>query len=151
MTADMGRRSFLLLGGSALVALAGIGSLGAAPAEVAAELDAFASGASAQEDPRLVLDIAETVENGSAVPVTVSVDSAMEGDDRVESIIILGEENPRPVVATFHFTPLSGEAKVSTRVRLADSQTVVAAARMSDGSVLIARRSVEVAIGGCIG
>ena len=74
----------------------------------------------------------------------------MEGDDRVESIMLLGEENPNPIVATFHFSALSGAALVSTRVRLAASQKVIAVARMADGSVWRDERDVDVAIGGCV-
>jgi hypothetical protein len=49
----------------------------------------------------------------------------------------------------FHFTPASGRAVVSSRIRLADSQIVVAVAEMSDGSRYIARAPTKVAIGGC--
>jgi sulfur-oxidizing protein SoxY len=67
----------------------------------------------------------------------------------VEAVLILAEQNPTPVVATLTFTPASGEAFASLRIRLSRSQTVTAFARMSDGAVFVDRRPVEVAIGGC--
>jgi sulfur-oxidizing protein SoxY len=149
MVSSLHRRDFLLLAGSAALAGAMPFSAWASADDVAVELETFLAGAEPQEG-RLVLDIAETVENGSAVPVTLSLDSPMDDEDRVEAMILLAERNPRPIVASFHFTPLSGAARASTRVRLADSQTLIAAARMTDGSVYVARRTVDVAIGGCI-
>jgi len=53
-------------------------------------------------------------------------------------------------VAIFHFTPRSGRATVSTRIRLATSQTLVAVARMSDGSYWTTQTSVIVTLAGCI-
>lgn len=121
----------------------------ASPEAVAEEIAGFTGGQTPQSG-KVRLLIAERVENGSAVPVTIEVDSAMDGEDRVESVILLGEANPNPVVATFHFSALSGSATVSTRVRLAASQKVVAVARMVDGSVWRDEREVDVAIGGCV-
>lgn len=121
----------------------------ASPEAVAEEISGFAGGQTPQTG-KVRLLIAERVENGSAVPVTIEVESAMEGDDHVESVMLLGEQNPNPVVATFHFSALSGAATVSTRVRLAASQKVIAVARMADGSVWRDEREVDVAIGGCV-
>ena len=121
----------------------------ASPEAVAEEIAGFTGGQTPQSG-KVRLLIAERVENGSAVPVTIEVDSAMDGEDRVESVILLGEANPNPVVATFHFSALSGSATVSTRARLAASQKVVAVARMVDGSVWRDEREVDVAIGGCV-
>jgi sulfur-oxidizing protein SoxY len=69
--------------------------------------------------------------------------------DFVRHVHVLAPRNPIPVVARFEFTLQSGRASVSTRVRLAESQNVLAAAEMSDGSVLVGRTFVEVMINGC--
>ena len=150
MTKSMNRRRLLgLTAAAAGLALLPASRTMASPDAVAEEIAGFAAGQSPQAG-KVRLLIAERVENGSAVPVTIEVDSAMEGEDRVESVMLLGEGNPNPVVATFHFSALSGSATVSTRVRLAASQKVVAVARMSDGSVWRDEREVDVAIGGCV-
>jgi sulfur-oxidizing protein SoxY len=98
---------------------------------------------------RIALTVEPQVENGNAVPVAVSVESPMTEADHVEAVLLLAERNPTPVVATLRFFPDAGEAFASLRVRLAQSQTLTAVARMSDGAVFVDRRAVEVAIGGC--
>ena len=69
--------------------------------------------------------------------------------DYVERLHLLSTANPQAAVATFHFTPLSGTAKLTGRMRLAKTQDVVAVAEMSTGKLLIGRRNVKVTIGGC--
>lgn len=100
---------------------------------------------------KITLTAPEIAENGNTVPITVSVDSEMTDAAYVESVTVLAEGNPNPEVATFHFTPLSGEATATTRMRLAKTQNVVAVAKMSDGSVFMDKKQVKVTIGGCGG
>lgn len=75
----------------------------------------------------------------------------MTDDSYVESVTIFAEGNPNPEVATFHFTPMSGAAAATTRIRLAKTQNVIAVAKMSDGSTYSDRKEVKVTIGGCGG
>ena len=75
----------------------------------------------------------------------------MTDDNYVQSVLILADGNPEPGVATFNFSPLSGEASATTRIRLAKTQNVVAVAKMSDGSVFMDKKLVKVTIGGCGG
>jgi sulfur-oxidizing protein SoxY len=103
------------------------------------------------EEGRIAIDLPEIAENGSTVPLTVEVDSPMTVNDYVKAVYIMTERNPSPEVATFRFTPRSGRATVSTRIRLAESQTVHAVAEMSDGRVYTAAREVKVTVGGCGG
>lgn len=110
----------------------------------------FTGGATPAEG-RITLTAPEIAENGNTVPVSVNVESAMEGDDLVESVIIFADGNPNPAVATFHFTEMSGEALATTRMRLAKTQNVVAVAKMKDGSFFMDKKQVKVTIGGCGG
>jgi sulfur-oxidizing protein SoxY len=71
--------------------------------------------------------------------------------DYVKRIHVLATGNPQPAVATFHFFPASGKAAVSSRMRLATTQDVVAVAEISDGKFAMVRRNVKVTIGGCGG
>lgn len=142
----------LFLTGSAALALAtwlGIDRVMATEDEVAAAIDEFTGGIEPTGD-RVAIEIEERVENGSNVPVTVSVDAPLSGDDRVESVILLGKGNPYPVVATFHFSPLLASAAASSRIRLAQSQTIVAVARFADGTFSATERTIDVAVGGCV-
>ena len=118
--------------------------------EAAAQLAEFAGGATATEGT-IKLTTPEIAENGNTVPISVSVDSPMTEESYVESVMIVAEGNPNPTVATFHFTPASGVAKASTRMRLAKTQNVIAMAKMNDGSVFTDTRNVKVTIGGCGG
>lgn len=119
--------------------------------QAAQELIAQFTGGAEPLDGRITLSAPEVAENGNAVAVSFSVDSAMEGDDMVEAVMLVAEGNPNPDVATFHFTAMSGLAAASTRMRLAQTQTITAVARMADGSFHSASRQVEVTVGGCTG
>lgn len=113
-------------------------------------IKAFTGGAT-PEAGKVSLDTPEIAENGNTVPVGVSVESPMTADNYVASVLILADGNPRPGVATFHFTAASGEASAKTRIRLAKTQNVIAVAKMSDGSHFIDKKEVKVTIGGCGG
>jgi sulfur-oxidizing protein SoxY len=97
------------------------------------------------------LDLPQIAENGNTVPLSVAVDSPMTEDDFVQAVHIFADGNPRPEVATFHFTVHSGKASASTRMRLAQTQNVIAVAELSDGRALRAQSEVKVTIGGCGG
>lgn len=109
----------------------------------------FLRGATARPG-RVAIDMAELVENGNAVPVTLRVQSPMTASDHVVSLALFTERNPQPDVAWFHLGPRNGRAEVSTRIRLATSQKVVALARMSDGACWSATVDVIVTIAACI-
>ena len=80
-------------------------------------------GEAAVRQGKVKLDIPPLVENGNAVSLTVSVDSPMTESDYVKSVHIFNEKNPQPNVTIFHLGPRAGRARVSTRIRLANSQT----------------------------
>ncbi len=83
--------------------------------------------------------------------MTVSVDSPMTEQSYVSDVLVLADGNPRGGVATFHFSPASGVAEANTRIRLAETQNVIAVAKMNDGSFFTASKQVKVTIGGCGG
>src|SRR6202022_647840 len=95
------------------------------------------------------LELPPIVENGNTVPLAVSVDSPMTEADHVESIHIFNQKNPQPYVAAFKLGPRTGKARVATRIRLADSQRVMAIARLSDGSYWSDSVDVIVTLAAC--
>jgi len=119
-------------------------------ADVEAAIKAIAAGAEVGTGT-ITLKAPEIAENGNSVPISVSVDSPMTTDTYVESVAIFADGNPHPEVVTFNFTPASGEAFASTRMRLAQTQNVVAVAKMNDGTFFSDSRNVKVTIGGCGG
>lgn len=144
--------------------LAGIGAAGAATAlllssrpSLAAEDDGWEAalkkivGDQTPVEGKLMLKLPEIAENGNTVPFSISVDSPMTDGDYVKAIHVISTGNPQPMVASFHFTPQSGKAEVSSRMRLAKTQDILSVAELSDGKFAIARKEVKVTVGGCGG
>ena len=98
---------------------------------------------------KVVLKAPEIAENGNAVPLTVAVDSEMSAKNYVKALYIAADGNPNPGVAVYEFTPLSGKAEVSLRVRLQQTQRLIAVAEMNDGTLYSNSREIKVTIGGC--
>lgn len=119
--------------------------------EATAEMIKGFTGGAEPATGRVSLTAPEIAENGNTVPVSFSVESPMTADDYVEAVMILAEGNPNPGVATFSFSPMSGRAEASTRMRLAKTQRVLAIAKMKDGSAFMDAKTVKVTIGGCGG
>ena len=144
------RREFLLAAGSAgIAALITVEPAQATPAAMQEAIRKVVG--SARINPgRVTLDMPPLSENGNAVPLTVSVESAMSQADHVRAIHVFNEKNPQPDVVSFRLGPRAGRATVSTRIRLADTQTVVAIAELSDGSFWSARASVVVTLAACL-
>jgi sulfur-oxidizing protein SoxY len=136
----------------------GIGSLGllvlrpaafATPAELAGAIAAFTGNAPVQRG-RVTLDLPPLVENGNSVSVTVRADSPMTPENHVSAIAIFTEQNPQPNVIVARLGPRAGRAFVTTRMRLATSQKVVAVARFSDGSFWSDQVEVIVTLAACV-
>jgi sulfur-oxidizing protein SoxY len=146
------RRQLLRLAGSAAV-------LGAAPRLIVSPAEATPAmlatairnvvGEAAIHTGKVKLDIPPLVENGNTVPMTVSVANPMTADDYVKSIHVFNEKNPQPNIGNFHLGPHAGRAQISTRIRLADSQKVVAIARLSDDTFWSATVDVVVTLAAC--
>jgi sulfur-oxidizing protein SoxY len=146
MTAIDRRRRKVLAG---LAALAVARPAAATPEEMAAAIKAFTGGAVPRQG-RVKLEVASLVDNGNTVPVTVRAESPMTAGDHVAAIAIFNERNPETGVAVFTLGPRAGKAEVSTRIRMATSQKLVAIARMSDGSCWMDSADVVVALAACI-
>ena len=137
-----------------LLAATGIGLAAFAPAAGATEAEMAEAirdliGEAPLAPGKVKLELPSIVENGNTVPLTVSVESPMTEADHVESIHIFNQKNPQPYVAAFHLGPRAGKARVATRIRLADSQRVVAIARLSDGSFWSGSADVIVTLAAC--
>lgn len=141
------RREVLAVGaaGAVLAALPLAAAAQDAPAKTADELIAeFTGGAEVTEGEGLTLTAPEIAENGNTVPISVDAPGA-------SAILVLAPGNPTPPVATFNFGELAGSQAASTRIRLAQTQDVVAVAKLADGSFVKTSSNVKVTIGGCGG
>jgi sulfur-oxidizing protein SoxY len=98
---------------------------------------------------RLHLVMPQVFPNGYTVPLTLAIDSPMTEADHVRHVSVLAPRNPLIEVATFHFAPQRSEPRVTTRIRLAEPQYVLAVAEMNDGTLLMTETWVDVATNGC--
>jgi sulfur-oxidizing protein SoxY len=146
------RRQFLsLAGGAAVIGAVPIVTLRpveATPAMLASAIRNVVGTATVQTG-RVKIDVPPLVENGNTVPLTVTVTSPMTENDYVKSIHVFNEKNPQPNVGNFYLGPRAGRAQISTRIRLADTQKIVAIARLSDGSFWSVSADVVVTLAAC--
>ena len=146
------RRQFLGLAGSAAVLgavpIVTLQPAEATPATLAAAIRNVV-GAAVVRTGKVKLDVPPLVENGNTVPMTVSVANPMSPDDYVKSIHVFNEKNPQSNIGNFYLGPRAGRAQISTRIRLADSQKIVAIARLSDDSWWSATVDVVVTLAAC--
>jgi sulfur-oxidizing protein SoxY len=149
-TIDQGRRT-LIKGAGALACglLLTVNRSDATPASMQAAIRSVFGNAEIGRG-KVTIDIPSLVENGNTVPMTVLVDSPMTATDYVKSIHVFNEKNPQPNVIGIHLGPRAGKASIATRIRLADSQKVVAIAQMSDGSVWSGQVDVIVTLAACV-
>lgn len=139
------RRSLLAAAGLSLLLRPAV----ATRSELQAAVAAFAAGAELQRG-RIRIEIAPLVENGNAVPLSVTVDSPMTPEQHVRELALYTELNPQTEVLRCNLGPLSGRAELATRVRLATSQQLVAVARLSDGSCWMSSVDVIVTLAACV-
>ena len=152
----MRRRRVLVASGALGAVLGAVLGCRAAPARAvpapaqAQEAMRKLVGLAAINPGRVTLDLAPLVENGNSVPLAISVDSPMTEADHVKAIHVYAEKNPQPYVAVFHIGPRAGRASVATRIRLADTQTVIAVCEMSDGTFWSGSADAVVTLAACV-
>jgi sulfur-oxidizing protein SoxY len=146
---ELTRREALLLGASSVAFLALSTSVWAQAWE---RLEAARKiiGDAKPSSEGLILDLPLVSEDGSSVPLTVRVERSMTDGDYVQSIHLFATRNPSPEIAVFELTPRAGRANIATRVRLNESQSVIAVARTSKGAVLAASREIRITQSGCL-
>ena len=110
----------------------------------------WAARAATPQRGRVKLELPVLADNGNSVPMKVSVQSPMSAADHVKTIRLISERNPEREMAVFHLGPRAGVAEISSRVRLAGSQTVTAIAEMSDGSQWMDSADVVVTLSACL-
>ena len=99
---------------------------------------------------RVKLELPPLIDNGNSVPLSVAVESPMTPSDHVKAIHVFTEKNPLPDVVSATLGPRAGRARMSIRVRLADTQTVLAIAQLSDGSFWSDSAEVVVTLSACL-
>ena len=99
---------------------------------------------------RVHLVLPALADNGHVVPMKVAVDGPFAPGPHVSAIRLYSPSNPVPEMAVFEFPVPLERIEVESRVRLADSQRLVAVVAMSDGALLTAVADVIVTLAGCL-
>src|SRR5262245_6674942 len=142
------RRKFLIVAGGAVVT--GVArEAGATPAQMQEALRKLTGNATIRRG-KVKLDLPPLIDNGNAVPMTVTGESPMTATDHVKAIHVVTERNPQPNVVSVYLGPRAGRAGLSTRVRIADTQTVTAVAELSDGTFWAGTADVVVTLSACL-
>jgi len=149
---ELSRRDAMALGvaGAALTVIGPDERATAAAKETADQIAKF-TGGKAAENGKVSIELPEIAENGNTVPLSISVDAPMLAHNYVSEVLVVADGNPNPGVATFRFSPISGKAAASTRIRLATTQNIIAVAKTSKGEFFTGQKLVKVTIGGCGG
>jgi len=112
-------------------------------------LDAWLAGRTPRFS-RIKLSIPAIADNGFAVPMRVAVDGPFAPGPYVKTIRLFSETNPVPDMAVFEFPLPIERVEIESRIRLAGTQQVVAAAELTDGSVYAMATEVIVTLAGCM-
>ena len=91
---------------------------------------------------QIMLKLPEIAENGTVVPVTVSTTLK-----NVESISLVVDKNPRPLVASFELVSRS-HPEIASRIKMAETSRVTAVVK-TDSGIYSASKDVKVTLGGC--
>src|SRR3981081_1113505 len=142
------RRQFLAAAGSVGLVLA-VRPAKATPTSMKQAIRQVVGEAAATRG-KIKLDLPPLVENGNSVAMSVTVDSPMTAKDHVKAIHVFTEKNPQPNIISVQLGPRAGKADIQTRVRLADTQSVVAICEMSDSSFWSDTVDVIITLGACL-
>jgi sulfur-oxidizing protein SoxY len=148
------RRTFLdgatrFLSGAGVFSTIGASAARATPGSMHAAIKSVIGDAALRKG-KVKLEVPPLVENGNSVTTTVSVESPMTTETYVKAIHVFNEKNPQPNVIGVRLGPRAGRAMFSTRIRLADSQKIIAIAEMSDGSFWSDETDVIVTMAACV-
>lgn len=98
----------------------------------------------------VVVELPPLVENGNLVEVTVRAESPMTASSHVKAIHLVSGGNPSPLILSARFTPANGLAVLKTRIRMAESQQVLALVQDSGGQWRVGRRQSLVTLSACL-
>lgn len=97
----------------------------------------------------LRLELPALAESGNSVPLTLGVEEAgRELDDPVRRLLVVATRNPHPLLLDARFGALA-RPRLTTNIRLAETQTVLAYAQLASGVVRSTRADIRVTIGAC--
>lgn len=112
--------------------------------------ESFFAGKAIEDGPFIRIEAPARAESGAQVPMTLTIDRPLDGPDAIRKVYVLVDANPIQLTAIYHFTPLSGNARIETRIRLETDSYVRAIGETADGRLYMSAVEVRAA-GGCGG
>ena len=105
-------------------------------------LTEFFPGLKITHSDAIAIGVHDLVENGAVVPIKVNTDLP-----NIESITILVEKNPTPLIANFNLTRACA-GFIATRIKVGEPSNITVIVK-SDGKLFSATKFVDVVEGGC--
>ncbi|TWB20412.1 sulfur-oxidizing protein SoxY [Nitrospirillum amazonense] len=93
---------------------------------------------------QIALDAPDRALDAALVPVTLTLDPKL----ALKALYLVVDNNPAPLVGTFHFGPAAVPAQVKTRIRVDAYTHMHAVAETTDGRWFVTERYIKAA-GGC--
>lgn len=112
--------------------------------------ESYFAGKNIEDNPVVKLEGPRRAESGAQVPVTLTVDSKLPNGNTIRKVYLFVDANPIPLVAIYNFTPLSGKAQISTRIRMETDSYVRVIGEAPDGKLYMSSIIIR-ASGGCAG
>ncbi len=95
------------------------------------------------------LNLPALAENGNSVALGIALDSSRTPAP-VRQLFVFSEKNPLPDVARFSFTADAPMQELALRIRLSDSQQIIAVAQTEDNRLYAGSASIIVTLAACI-
>ncbi len=101
-----------------------------------------------EANPVIELSAPIRAANPALVPISITSKIAENTDRYIKTIYLIIDKNPKPLAGKFTFTPESGKASLSMRIRVNAYSPVRVIAELNDGSLSMTSHFVK-ATGGC--
>lgn len=96
----------------------------------------------------IALETPQRAEDAAVVPIAMRARVDQKAGQGIRRLVLVIDNNPSPIAASFELTTASGRADIETRVRIDEYTHVRAIAETEDGQLHMATRFVK-ASGGC--
>lgn len=103
-----------------------------------------------QAQSGLELDLPSVAEDGSAVNLSLSFTGQLAADDRIVGLYLFATKNPKPELLSVELLSQQALPSITSRIRLNESQRVIAVALSEQGFSWVSSKEVRVTVSGCL-
>lgn len=94
-------------------------------------------------EARVSIDLPDLASHHNRIPFSVTIDMPITPHEYVSSLYVYATKHDPSLIAHVSLSSLSGQAKISSTLRLQQDQTLVALAKTNEGKFFIGRRQVK--------